>query len=228
MREKFYVGAERAESEWPIARTQYTRLYLDANDGRMQREPVQQTGQCSYDSLGGGPGAHRAEFDFVFDDATELIGHMKLKLFVAAQHADDMDLFAGVYKFDARGEFVPLAYYTFFNDGPVALGWLRASHRELDPQRSTDYQPVLLHRRELKLEPGEVTPLEIEIWPSGTLFEAGTRLKLIVQGTDLQKYSKSRHPVYTRHEDSVNHGRHVIYTGGATDSYLLVPIVPRR
>ena len=86
----------------------------------------------------------------------------------------------------------------------------------------------MLHQRELKLEPGKVEPLEIEIWPSGTLFEAGSRLKLIVQGTDIQKYSKTRHPVYTRHEDSVNHGRHVIHTGGATDSYLLVPVMPPR
>jgi predicted acyl esterase len=109
----------------------------------------------------------------------------------------------------------------------VALGWLRASHRELDRARSSEHQPVLLHRNERPLQPGKIEPLEIEIWPSSTLFEAGSRLRLIVQGTDLQKYSHSRHPIYMRHEDSVNHGRHVIYTGGARDSYLLIPIVPR-
>jgi predicted acyl esterase len=193
----------------------------------MQREPCGEPASCSYDSLGSGPGAHRAEFEFVFDEVTELTGHMKLTLFMAAEVADDMDLFVGVYKFDARGELVPFAYYTYFNDGPVALGWLRASHRELDPARSTEHQPVLRHERELKLQPGKVERLDIEIWPSGTLFEAGSRLKLIVQGTDLQKYSKTRHPVYTRHEDSVNHGRHVIYTGGDTGSHLLVPIIPQ-
>jgi predicted acyl esterase len=228
VREKYYVGEQRGENEWPIARTQYTRLYLDAKTSRLQQGPVLQSAACCYDSLGGGPGAHRAEFDYVFERSTELTGHMKLRVFMAAESAEDMDLFVGVYKFDAQGEFVPLAYYTYFNDGPVALGWLRASHRELDRERSTEYQPVLRHRRELKLEPGRVTPLDIEIWPSGTLFEAGARLKLIVQGTDLQKYSKSRHPVYTRHEDSVNQGRHVIHTGGETDSHLLVPIVPGR
>jgi predicted acyl esterase len=153
---------------------------------------------------------------------------MKLKAFMAAQDADDMDIFVGVYKFDARGELVPFAYYAYFNDGPVALGWLRASHRELDRARSTEYQPILLHQRELKLEQGNVEPLEIEIWPSGTLFEAGSRLKLIVQGTDIQKYSRVRHPVYTRHEDSVNHGRHAIHTGGQADSHLLIPVVPGR
>jgi uncharacterized protein len=228
VRERFYVGTQRAENEWPIARTHYTRLHLDARNGRMQREPVADSAVCGYDSLGGGPGAHRAEFEYVFEQATELTGHMKLLLFMAAESAEDMDVFVGVYKFDAQGQPVPLAYYTYFNDGPVALGWLRASHRELDRTRSSEYQPVLLHRNEWRLEQGKAEPLAIEIWPSATLFEAGSRLRLIVQGTDLQKYSKTRHPIYMRHEDSVNHGRHLIYTGGDTGSYLLIPIVPAR
>jgi predicted acyl esterase len=201
---------------------------LDARSGSMRREHVSSPASCSYDALGSGPGAHRAEFEYVFERATELIGPMKLKIFMAADSADDMDIFVGIYKFDAHGGFVPMAYYTYFGDGPVALGWLRASHRELDTARSTELQPVLLHQRERKLQPGAIVPLEIEIWPSGTLFEAGSRLRLIVQGTDLQKYSKTRHPVYTRHEDSVNHGRHVIHTGGDTDSYLLIPFIPER
>jgi predicted acyl esterase len=228
VREKYYVGEQRGENEWPIARTRYARLHLDARSGSMRPEPVPASASCRYDALGSGPGRHRAEFEYAFAETTELTGHMKLRLYMAAESADDMDIFVGVYKFDARGEFVPMAYYTYFNDGPVALGWLRASHRELDAAASTEYQPVLRHRQALKLEPGQVVPLDIEIWPSGTLFEAGSRLRLIVQGTDLQKYSKTRHPVYTRHEDSVNHGAHVIHTGGATDSYLLIPIVAAR
>jgi hypothetical protein len=71
-----------------------------------------------------------------------------------------------------------------------------------------------------------VVPLEIEIWPSGTSFKAGERLRLIVQGTDLQKYSKIRDPVYTRHEETVNSGNHVIRAGGGYESFLLVPMIP--
>ena len=89
-------------------------------------------------------------------------------------------------------------------------------------------QPVLAHQRELKLKPGEIVPLEIEIWPSGTRFEAGEKLKLIVQGTDLQKYSKIVAPIFYRHEDTVNRGHHLIYTGGQYDSHLLVPVIPPR
>lgn len=226
VREKYFVGKIRTANEWPLAGIRYTKLHLDATRGKMRRGPVCKEGSCSYNALGGGPGAHRAEFEFVFKEPTELIGYTKLKIFMAALDADDMDIFAGVYKFDSSGQFVPLAYYTFFEDGPVALGWLRASHRELDVQKSSDYQPVLAHQRALKLEPGAVVPLEIEFWPSGTRFEAGERLRLIVQGTDLQKYSKVVDPIYTRHENTVNSGRHEIRTGGQYDSYLLVPVAP--
>jgi len=228
LRQQYFMGETRTESEWPIARTQYTKLYLDAQHRCLQSTLSTKVASANYDSMAGGPLAHRAEFELTFTEPTDLVGHMKLKLWAAAESADDMDLFVGLYKFDAHGQFVPFPFYSFFDDGPVALGWLRASHSELDPDRSTEYQPVLAHRRARKLEAGEVVPLEIEIWPSGTHFEAGSRLRLIVQGTDLQKYSKHRAFVYFRHEDTVNSGRHIVYTGGKYDSHLLVPIVPRR
>jgi predicted acyl esterase len=72
----------------------------------------------------------------------------------------------------------------------------------------------------LKIKKGEIVPLEIEIWPSGTRFKAGEKLRLIMQGTELQGYSKIVDPIYFRHEDSVNSGRHVIHTGGRRESYL--------
>lgn len=224
VRERVGVGTMRAEKEWPIARTRYTRLYLDAQTGTLQHEPVTQMAMTGYYALGGEGEPSRAQFDFTFDQTTELIGHMKLKVYMAAEGADDMDLFVAIQKLDATGQIVPFIHYAQFEDGPVALGWLRASHRELDPEQSTEYQPVLAHRRELKLSEDEIVPLEIEIWPSGTRFEAGEKLRLIIQGSDIYQYP--RELVYARHEDTVNKGRHLIYTGGPYDSYLLVPVVP--
>lgn len=226
LRERYLVGAMRAEGEWPIARTRYTPLFLDAGTGSMRSEGAGASATAVYDALGSGPGAHRAVFEAVFEEPTDLIGHAKARLWMSAEGSDDMDVFVGLYKFDAAGAHVPLAYYTFFEDGPIALGWQRASHRELDEERSSEFQPVLAHRRELTLRAGEIVPLDIEIWPSATRFEAGERLRLIVQGSDLQKYSKTLDPIYTRHEDGVNAGRHRIHTGGEHESYLLLPVVP--
>jgi hypothetical protein len=222
VRERYNVGRIRAEREWPIARTAYTPLYLDAGSGTMARAPAKAPAEARYSGDGTGTPA-RAAFDHVFAAPTELVGHMKLKLWMTAEGADDMDLFVAVQKLDANGEVVPFAYYAQFEDGPVALGWLRASHRELDPVASTPHQPVLAHRRELKLKPGEAVPLEVEIWPSGTAFAAGEALRVVVQGSDIYDYDAK---VYARHQDLVNRGDHVIHTGGAHDSHLLVPVIP--
>lgn len=214
------------EKEWPIARTRYTRLHLDLDSNVLGLEPAATESQASYDPVfreGSEPG--RVELGYVFPQTTDLIGHMKLRLWVSAADADDMDLFVGIRKYDAAGRQQFFTYFAQFDDGPAALGWLRVSHRELDPDRSTDFQPILRHRREQKLSPGEIVPVDIEIWPSSTRFEAGSQLRLVVQGSDINKYPKSV-TVYARHEETVNRGTHVIHAGGRYDSHLLVPVVP--
>ena len=225
-RERFYVGSMKPENEWPISRTQYTKLYLDVQTGSLKRHDVPEEQSFSYDARSEGPGPHCAQFDLVFEKSTELIGHMKLKLWMAPDGADDMAIFVAIQKLDLAGNLVPFAFWTHFDNGPVALGWLRASHRELDERKSTEYQPILAHRRELKIENGAIVPLEIEIWPSGTRFEAGEQLRLIIQGVDVYQYPKPT--MQDRHEDTVNRGRHVIYAGGKHDSHLLVPVIPEK
>ena len=221
VRERYYQGAMQAEQDWPLARTQYTQFNLNAGNGSLQQAPVVEESSCQYAATGDVPG--RATFDLKFGDTTKLIGYMKLKLWAATDAGDDMDLFVAIQKLDARGEPVPFAFWAHFDDGPVALGWLRVSHRELDKDKSTEFQPVLKHKQELKIQPREIVSMEIEIWPSGTLFEAGETLRLVIQGSDIYDYPK---PVMCdRHEDSVNKGNHIIYTGGKYDSHLLLPVV---
>jgi putative CocE/NonD family hydrolase len=230
VREQNGVAKTRPENEWPIARTQYTRLYLDAASKTMQTEKVAEESSVSYDPIVEELGeADRAIFDITFDRSTELTGYMKLRVYMSCDATDDMDVFVGLHKLDKDGNFVPFAYYAQFDDGPVALGWLRASHRELDAEKSTEWQPVHPHTREQKIPPGEIVPLDIEIWPSGTSFAAGEKLRLIIQGDDLNRYSTKIAPVYFRHkQSSVNKGRHVIHTGGQYESYLLIPVIPEK
>jgi hypothetical protein len=136
-----------------------------------------------------------------------------------------MDLFVAIQKLDRDGSYVPFVFYAMNDDGPVALGWLRASHRALDEGRSRPEQPVHLHDREELLRPGEPVPVEIEIWPSSTLFRAGQQLRVVVQGRDVADRAIPNAP-FARHEDTRNRGTHIIHTGGAYDSHLLVPVIP--
>jgi predicted acyl esterase len=149
---------------------------------------------------------------------------MKLKLWVQAEGSDNMDLFVAIEKIDRAGYLVPFPFFGNHDDGPVALGWLRVSHREFDPLKSTPFQPYHTHQKEIKLKPGEIVPVEIEIWPSSTLFEAGEKLRITVQGNDIYFYPEEMHT--NGHTRTVNKGQHVIYSGGRYDSHLLVPVIP--
>jgi len=59
---------------------------------------------------------------------------------------------------------------------PGAWGKMRVSHRELDPKLSTHFQPVQAHLKEEKLKPGEIVPVDIEIWPHSRIWHKGQQL----------------------------------------------------
>jgi predicted acyl esterase len=222
VRDRANVGTFRCEKEWPLARTQYRQLFLDARDGTLCDAPASIAAIASYDPLS----PHDAAmFDYEFKEQTELTGHMKLRLWVEAVEADDMDLFVAIQKIDRDGSPVPFVFYAMLENGPVALGWLRVSHRELDDTRSRPEQPFHPHTREWLLRPGEPVAADIEIWPSSTRFEAGQRLRVLVQGRDIMTEAPPNTP-FARHEDLRNRGTHLIHTGAAYDSHLLVPVIP--
>jgi predicted acyl esterase len=214
VRRAYYSQTVRSEPEWPLAHTVAHRLYLNARDGSLGDAPAPEEASVTYDSRGGG-----ATFTFRFDRDTELTGGMRLHLWIAAEDADDADLFVGIDKLDAAGEVVGFSGYNFVANDVAAKGWLRLSHRELDDTRSTETRPWHPHRRIQKVRPGEVVAADVEILPSCTLFEAGTSFRLIVQGHELRDY-----PAFG-HKDSVNHGRHRLFTGGSHAAYLAAPFI---
>jgi predicted acyl esterase len=145
---------------------------------------------------------------------------MKCALFVSTDQGDDLDLLVGIEKVDVHGEVV--CFEGRENDvrGLVSNGWLRVSHRELDPKRSRPDEPGLKHERVQLVAPAEIVGVEIEILPSSTRFEAGERLRLVISGRDV--FSNVMH----HHRESCNVGSHTIYTGGVYESHLLLPVIP--
>ena len=119
---------------------------------------------------------------------------------------------------ELNGEVVGFSGMGLRND-VVAKGWLRLSHRELDEEESTETQPVHPHRRIQKLAPGQVALADVEILPSSTIFEAGSSLRLVVQGHELRDYPA------LGHSDLVNRGRHRLFAGGRHDAFLAVPVI---
>ncbi|THG29945.1 CocE/NonD family hydrolase [Naasia lichenicola] len=221
VRERYYVGETFGAESWPLPDTAYTPYFLGA-DGTMSTEAPRDEDAVEYDGRGSGLRSHRAEFEVRFTERTEIVGHAWAELQVSAPDAEDMDLFVGLFKKTADGEVVGFPYYAQFEDGPVAVGWLRVSHRELDPERSHPFLPVLAHQRALPMEKDGPTSVTIEILPSGTVFEAGESLVFVIQGRDIMDYPPA---VYARHHETANRGRHLIHVGGAHASRLVLPVI---
>jgi predicted acyl esterase len=231
LRERFYDGHTKFADAWPLPNTRYVPFYLDVPNRALVRPRPPQAHAFIYDSAKANTAQGSAVFTLRFAEDTELTGYMKLRLWVAAEEGDDMDLFVGVKKFDRRGRELHFPDFNHIEHGRVARGWLRVSHRELDEARSSPHQPWLKHRRALKLAPGEIVPVDIEIWPSSTLFRKDETLEVTVQGGDFSHTRSNPLPlkhgrISTGFADTVNRGRHAIHAGGQYNSHLLVPVIP--
>lgn len=207
---------KRAETSFPLDRTEYIRYYLDGDKMAMQDAPVSAESKVIYD-----PETEEAVFNMEFTEDTELTGYMYLRLFVEADGHDDMDMFVNIQKADENGNWIP--WTTLGEPHPGAWGKIRVSHRELDPKLSTKFQPVMAHKRELKLGKGEIVPVDIEIVPSSRIWHKGQKLRIQIAGRYIREGWFE--PLSW---DTDNKGKHIIHTGGQYESFLQVPVIPPR
>jgi predicted acyl esterase len=213
IRKSYYRHDLRSEDQWPLAATRWMPLYLDAQAAALRPVSIKAEARASYAAA-----TERAIFSIRFAEGVELTGEIKLRLWVSTSEGDDLDLFVVLRKFDETGREVFFCGYNGWEKDAVAKGWLRVSHRALDIAKSRPSRPYHPHDRLEKLALGEIVPVEIEILPSSTWFEPGSRLELSVQGKDAAKY-----PAF-KHANLVNRGDHILHCGGRFDSHLLVPL----
>lgn len=231
--EKFVL---RAEHEWPLARTQWTRYYLDpASMSLGPSEPVQ-TDPVTYDALG-----HGLLFKTPpLDAPLEITGPSAVRLTLSSE-TSDADVFLVLRLFDPMGKEV-----TFIgaNDPqtPVAQGWLRASHRKLDPERSLPYRPYHTHDETWPLDPNDPVDLDVEIWPTSIVVPQGYVLGLHLRGCDYAsdagpldlpgvKYTLTGvGPFLHEHPEDrppeIFHKRYTLHFEKGERPYVLLPIIP--
>lgn len=165
-----------------------------------------------------------------------MVGYPKVRLWVEAQGADDMDLFVFVQKLNVQG--TPLQEFTVPNHGAMihdvtergasilrykgSTGRLRVSMRHLDETLSTDEVPVHSFDRVEKLTPGAVVEIEIDLLPVGLVFHPGEQLRLVISAQNLFGPWMPALREYVPQ----NKGSHVIHTGGSRASYLQLPLQP--
>lgn len=235
----------RAENEWPLARTEWRRLYLDASNGELVGGAPRVPGKATYEAL---------EDAVIFKtpplaEETELTGPMAAKLYVSSS-TEDMDVFATVQAFSPDGTEVTFPGASE-PAAPIAQGWLRVSHRKLDPERSRPWQPYHTHDEAQKLVPEQVYEVDVEIWPGQVVLPQGYTIALRIEGKDfarprqgitgwirdfvmddvlaLNVRTGSGFFLHNHPEDrpkDVYGGSNAIHTGGPHPSFLLVPVIP--
>jgi len=227
----------REENEWPLARTAWTRVYLDATTMGLRTSVSGAGDEVSYDPLGDG-----VSFALpVSAEEVEITGPLSARLYVASS-TEEADLFVVLRLLDPAGDEVTFQGALDPNT-PIAQGWLRASHRALDPSRTLPYRPYHTHDREEPLVPGEIVEVEVEIWPTCVVVPPGYQVVLDVRGRDyvyageLSPFARSFY--YSNrgvgpftHADPIDRpgrpdaGVVTLYTGADHPSSLLLPVIP--
>ncbi len=228
---------ERAEHEWPIARTQWTRYYLDIDRGQLGEQPAATEHSVTFDALGDG----LQFWTPPLDQDLELTGPAAARLVIASS-TGDADIFLTLRVTDPDGRDV-----TFVSGqdphGCVGFGWLRASHRKTDPARSLPHRPWHTHDERQPLTPAEPVGLDVEIWPTSVVIPAGYRLGVMVQGHDFELPGDGPWPtafgvtmrgngIFVHDEPAdrppaIFGGATTLIAGGASPSYVLLPVIPR-
>ncbi len=234
--EKFAI---RYENEWPLARTQWTKLYLaPASQSLSDRTPAKSE-QTTFDALGDGVQFMTAPLEH----ETEITGPSALKLFVSSSTVD-ADLFVVLQVYGPDGKEV-VFHGALDPHTPIGQGWLRASHRKLDPKLSTFYRPYHTHDEKQPLEPNKTYELDIEIWPTCLVIPKGSRIALSVRGKDYVYKGESGgrlsnmkneftgcgpflHDDPTDRPPAIFGGKTTIHTGPGSESYLLLPVIPPK
>ena len=227
---------ERHENEWPLARTRWTRYYLDLSERTLSSQSRGASDKVEYDATGNGLTFYTPQLK----EAIEITGPSALKLFLSSSTAD-ADVFAVLRVFAPDGREI-VFQGALDPHTPVGQGWLRASHRKLDPQLSLPYRPYHTHDEIQPLAPGAPVELDVEIWPTCIVVPAGHRIALTIRGKDyeydgpgatlsnMKNVMRGCGPFV--HDDPTDRpaalfgGRVTLHSNGTQQPYLLLPIIP--
>jgi hypothetical protein len=234
--EKF---AQRAEDEWPLKRTRWTKFYLDPAAMALITRKASKSGKLSFAAMGDG-------LTFLTPPLaadTEITGPSALKLF-ASSSTKDADFFIVLRVFS--GDMKEIVFQGAIDPHtPIGQGWLRASHRKLDKKLSLPYRPYHSHDQVQPLRRGQLVELDIEIWPTSIAVPTGYRIGVSIRGKDYEygggsggKLSNFKNELKGcgpfLHNDPIDrppavfNGTTSLHFGRGKAPYLLLPVIPPK
>jgi predicted acyl esterase len=216
--------------EWPLPETKWTSYYLTANK-LLEEDPL--STEEVFDSFDYDPKPIYPQSRVTFalfpmpeylsyttqalDQDTLMVGHIALYLY-ASISGDDADFIVKLKDVSPDG-----------SEAVLSRGWLKASHREVDKDRSKPWQPYHSHTSAIPVVAGQINEYAIEIRPISNLFRKGHKIKLEIWGCDYPSDAGDPTiwwPTYN-HIPYDKEVSYKIYHTPEYPSYLLLPIIPR-
>ncbi|KAJ3089782.1 hypothetical protein HK102_005509 [Quaeritorhiza haematococci] len=160
---------------YPVKTTQWRALYMSGE--KLSEQRITNTSTFSFDIQTG-----HASFSYTFDQDTIISGPMKATLFLSSSTLTDMNLFACIRKFDSAGNEVNFEGMVGWAYDVVARGWQRVGLRKPYPSYSEPWDCDKPFDEIQPLTPNKIEPVTIQLLPSATFFEKGSRLVFEARG----------------------------------------------
>lgn len=211
----------RYEYEYPLARTEWRKLYL-RTFGQMRWEEDPE-GNLPPDSFTHRPPNITNETETLvyrtdrFSKPTEFTGPIELHLF-ASIDAEDANFIVKLWQITPGGTRMPLC----------RTGSLKASY-PLDKEKSQIGRPVHDYSKRIPVTPGEIREYVIEVNPMGMVFDPGTCLELEIKATDIFEHQAGAWQGKVGHLGPIPSAKTInykIYRDADYPSYILLPYIP--
>lgn len=219
----------RKEKNWPVPGTCYTKWHLQP-DGSLSTDSQEGSLEKAFTYPARAPPSGRSGESFYslpFETDFEFAGHFKAVLSVSS-NKPDADVVVLLWAVDGKGEVA--RYGSKGEIEPLAKGFLRASHRQLDPSRSTPERPWHTHSQKdnAPLKAGEVVQIEVEIFPAAARIRKGWRLRVDICPSEEQPGIAGYSPLKMRewYGEGGDGGFDAIHVGGKRANYVVCPVVP--
>ena len=154
------TGQWKTGDEWPLPETKFTPFYLHEEGLLSEHEHWSYEGSDSFHDSPWMRGSLMYATPPMVEE-TEVVGPAVLKLYAATTDTD-IHWIVSLFEVDAQG-----------GQRLLTKGWLKASHRELDMEKSQPWEPLYTHAKSEPLTPGKIYEFNIKMVATGQSIQGG-------------------------------------------------------
>ncbi len=209
------INQWRYEKTWPLAEVEYTNCYLRRWEGLSFAPEIYQPEPDCFLQQPLHLSTKRDSVKYIsppVPENLEVIGYAALNLFASIDQ-DDTNWIVKLFDVAPTGA-----------ETRLGKGYLKASHRALDPVKSKPHSPYHTHTKAEPVTPGKIYEYSIGLGAITNVFKKGHRIKLEIESMESARDPEMQihfHP----HLCSSKTTLHKIYRNKKYQSHLILPLI---